>query len=84
VTVNTVNHNDFQNAITSYLQATPDDVFTWFAGFRLKYFADQGLIAPIDDVWADATSNYSDGFTKAVTATTARSTWSRGATTRGS
>jgi len=67
VTVNTVNHNDFQNAITSYLQATPDDVFTWFAGFRLKYFADQGLLAPIDDVWANATANYSDGFTKAVT-----------------
>ncbi len=67
VNINTVNHNDFQNAITSYLQATPDDVFTWFAGYRLKYFADQGLIAPIDDVWAKVGSDYSDGFAKAVT-----------------
>jgi multiple sugar transport system substrate-binding protein len=67
VTVNTVNHNDFQEAISSYLQGTPDDVFTWFAGYRLRYFADQGLIGNIDDVWANAKANYSDAFTKSVT-----------------
>ena len=44
VTINTTNHGDFQNAISSYLQGTPDDIFTWFAGYRLKYFADQGLL----------------------------------------
>ena len=48
VTVNTVDHNDFQDQISSYLQGTPDDIFTWFAGYRMRFFADQGL--------ADATS----------------------------
>jgi len=67
VTINTTNHGDFQNAISSYLQGTPDDIFTWFAGYRLKYFADQGLLTNIDDVWANAKSNYTDAFGKAVT-----------------
>src|SRR5262245_53009653 len=34
VTVNTTDHGTFQDQLTSYLQGTPDDVFTWFAGFR--------------------------------------------------
>ena len=33
VTVNTVDHGTFQDQISSYLQGTPDDVFTWFAGY---------------------------------------------------
>jgi multiple sugar transport system substrate-binding protein len=52
VSVNTVDHNTFQNDITSYLQGTPNDVATWFAGYRMQYFAAQGLLEPIDDVWA--------------------------------
>ena len=32
VAVNTVEHNGFQDQISSYLQGTPDDTFTWFAG----------------------------------------------------
>ena len=67
VTINTTNHGDFQNAISSYLQGTPDDIFTWFAGYRLKYFADQGLLTPIDDVWANVTGNFSDAMKTAVT-----------------
>lgn len=51
VTVNTVDHNTFQDNITSYLQGTPDDLFTWFAGYRMQYFAAQGLAEPLDDVW---------------------------------
>ena len=31
---------------------TPDTAYTWFSGFRMKFFADQGLNTPIDDVWA--------------------------------
>ena len=41
--VNTVDHGTFQDQINSYLQGTPDDVFTWFAGYRMRFFADQGL-----------------------------------------
>jgi multiple sugar transport system substrate-binding protein len=60
VTVNTVDHNTFQNDITSYLQGTPDDLATWFAGYRMQYFAAQGLLAPIDDVWDKIGGNFSD------------------------
>jgi multiple sugar transport system substrate-binding protein len=59
VTVNTVDHNTFQTNITSYLQGTPDDLFTWFAGYRMQYFAAQGLALPIDDVWAKIGGNFS-------------------------
>jgi len=58
VAVNTVDHNTFQNDITSYLQGTPNDLATWFAGYRMQYFAAQGLLEPIDDVWAKIGSNF--------------------------
>src|SRR6266702_4581217 len=51
ISVNTVDHNTFQNNISSYLQGTPNDLFTWFAGYRMQFFAAQGLATPIDDVW---------------------------------
>ncbi|MCL2418036.1 MAG: extracellular solute-binding protein [Conexibacteraceae bacterium] len=59
VTINTVDHNTFQNDITSYLQGTPNDLFTWFAGYRVQVFAKQGLIHSIDDVWAKIGHNFS-------------------------
>lgn len=67
VTVNTVPHNDFQNKINSYLQGSPDDAFTWFAGYRMQYYAGKGLLAPIDDVWQQIGANYSDALKKAST-----------------
>jgi multiple sugar transport system substrate-binding protein len=53
VKINTTDHNTFQNQISSYLQGTPDDVVKWFAGNRVRFFAAQGLLSPIDDVWTD-------------------------------
>ncbi len=53
VKVNVNDHNTFQNQISSYLQGTPDDVVKWFAGNRVRFFAAQGLLSPIDDVWAE-------------------------------
>jgi multiple sugar transport system substrate-binding protein len=67
VKVNTVDHNDFQNNINNYLQGSPDDVFTWFAGFRMRYYAKKGLVAPLDDVWDKVGSGFSDAFAKAST-----------------
>ena len=32
VKINTIDHNSFQENINNYLQGSPDDVFTWFAG----------------------------------------------------
>jgi multiple sugar transport system substrate-binding protein len=60
ITVNTVDHNTFQNNISSYLQGTPDALATWFAGYRLQFFAAQGLLDPLDDVWEKIGGNFND------------------------
>jgi len=51
VEINAVEHNTFQENINNYLQGSPQDVFTWFAGDRMKFFASRGLIGDISDVW---------------------------------
>jgi multiple sugar transport system substrate-binding protein len=62
---NFVDHNSFQDNITTYL-AQPDDVFTWFSGYRMRFFADKGLTGDISDVWAKF-SGFSDSFKAAST-----------------
>ena len=51
VKLNEIDHNTFQENINNYLQGNPDDVFTWFAGYRMQFFAQRGLIGDISDVW---------------------------------
>ncbi|TDQ54189.1 ABC transporter substrate-binding protein [Actinorugispora endophytica] len=51
VALNAVDHNTFQENISTYLQGNADDVFTWFAGYRMRFFAEQGLIGDVSDVW---------------------------------
>ncbi len=65
--INEVDHNTFQENITTYLQ-NPDDVIPWFAGFRMRFFADQDLLGDITDVW-DAGLNdlLGEGFKTAST-----------------
>ncbi|WP_406377500.1 ABC transporter substrate-binding protein [Streptomyces sp. NBC_00197] len=60
VDVNTKDHNTFQEQINSYLQGTPDDVFNWFAGYRMQFFASKKLASPIDDVWDKIGDNFPD------------------------
>jgi multiple sugar transport system substrate-binding protein len=66
VKMNTVDHGTFQNQISNYLGGTPDTAYTWFSGFRMKFFADQGLTVAVDDVWAKVKDNFGEGFAKAV------------------
>jgi multiple sugar transport system substrate-binding protein len=66
--VNTVDHNTFQDKIQQYLQGTPDDVFSWFAGYRMKFFAKQNLASPIDDVWEKIGKNFPDSIKAAAKA----------------
>ena len=66
VSANAVDHNTFQESISTYLQGTPDDVFTWFAGYRMAQFAENGVIADISDVWP--IDGLGDAFKKASTA----------------
>jgi multiple sugar transport system substrate-binding protein len=65
--VNTVDHNTFQEQINNYLQGSPDDIFTWFAGYRMRFFASQGLAGDISDVWDKIGADFSDSFKKAST-----------------
>ena len=65
VTINAVEHNTFQENINNYLQGSPEDVFTWFAGDRMKFFASRGLIGDVSDVWP--IEGLSDSFKKAST-----------------
>lgn len=60
VNINTVDHNTFQNNISNYLQGTPDDLATWFAGYRLQFFAAQNLLEPLDDVWGKIGGNFNE------------------------
>lgn len=67
VTTNVVPHNDFQEKINSYLQGSPDDAFTWFAGYRMQYYAQKGLVAPVDGLWERIGGNFSDALKTAST-----------------
>ncbi len=66
VKVNTVNHEAFQENINNYLQGSPDDVFTWFSGYRMRFFASKGLVGDVSDVWPNL-AGMSDPLKKAST-----------------
>jgi len=66
VKMNTVDHGTFQDQISSYLQGTPEDSFTWFSGHRMRFFADQGLATKVDDVWDKVKGNFTGAFAEAV------------------
>src|SRR5262245_2019864 len=66
IKVNTVDHGTFQDQISSYLQGTPEDTFTWFSGHRMRFFADQGLAAPVDETWDKVKGNFTGAFAEAV------------------
>jgi multiple sugar transport system substrate-binding protein len=44
VKINAVDHNTFQENINNYLQGNADDVFSWFAGYRMQFCRRAGLI----------------------------------------
>ncbi|GIH96480.1 ABC transporter substrate-binding protein [Planobispora siamensis] len=67
VKINTVDHNTFQENINRYLRGTPDDAFTWFAGYRMQFFAEQGLAVDISDVWQEIGGDYTPAFKAAST-----------------
>lgn len=64
VKMNTVAHTTFQENINNYLQGSPDDAFSWFAGYRARFFAQKNLVGDISDVYA-ATQGIPEGLKKA-------------------
>jgi multiple sugar transport system substrate-binding protein len=67
IKINTIDHNTFQEQINQYLKGSPDDVFNWFAGYRMRFFAAQGLATDISDVWSEIGGNFSQAFKDAST-----------------
>lgn len=67
VAVGVNDHNTFQNQISAYLQGTPDDIVKWFAGNRVRFFAAQGLLSPINDVWDEILQYQTEGLKTAST-----------------
>lgn len=57
----------FSETIASYLSGSPADTFTWFGGYRMKYYASQGLLASTDDLWESLGSTFSAGAADAST-----------------
>ena len=67
VTYNATESNAFQNNLSQYLQGTPDDAFQWMAGFRMQFFAEQGLLEDVSDVWNDLGDQYDNSYKIAST-----------------
>lgn len=65
IALNAVDHNTFQEQFNNYVQSNPDDVFTWFAGYRMQQFAADGLFGDISDVFPS--DEMSEGFKAAST-----------------
>ena len=61
--INTIDHNTYQENFNTYIQQ-PDDVVSWFAGYRMRAFASKGVVGDISDVWAGL-DGMSDGFRSA-------------------
>ena len=62
VTPNFTESNAFQNNLSQYLQGTPDDAFQWMAGYRMQFFADQGLLEDVSSVWDEIGDQFSDSY----------------------
>ena len=67
VKINTVDHNSYQENFNTYIQQ-PDDVVSWFAGYRMRAFASKGVVGDVSDVWAKL-PDLSGGFKNAATGT---------------
>ncbi|MEV4757806.1 ABC transporter substrate-binding protein [Micromonospora sp. NPDC049559] len=67
VKVNVMPRAQLVDNISSYLQGSPEDAITWFAGYRMRFYAAKGLLAPVDDVWEKIGGNFSEGIAKAST-----------------
>ena len=67
VTYNATESNAFQNNLSQYLQGTPDDAFQWMAGYRMQFFAEQGLLADLTGVWDTIGDQYAESYKTAAT-----------------
>jgi multiple sugar transport system substrate-binding protein len=67
VSINTKQHEQYQEQINNYLQGKPDDVLAWFAGYRMRFFAGKGLTGDLTDLWGKIGSGYEPALKEAST-----------------
>ena len=67
VTYNATESNAFQDNLSQYLQGTPDDCFQWMAGYRMQFFAAQGLLVDLSDVWNEIGDQFNESYKIAST-----------------
>ncbi|GGX66901.1 ABC transporter substrate-binding protein [Saccharospirillum salsuginis] len=65
VQVNEYDHEGYKSAIRNWLVTSPPDIVFWFAGNRMKYFVDRGLLEPVTDVWENNNMYQNFGSTRA-------------------
>jgi multiple sugar transport system substrate-binding protein len=65
VRMNVMPRTQLVDNISTYLQSNPEDAITWFAGYRMRFYAKKGLLAPIDDVWEKIGKNFGPGLADA-------------------
>ncbi len=53
VTLNEFDHEAYKTAIRNFLGSNPPDVALWFAGNRMRFFVEQGLLMDISDLWEE-------------------------------
>ncbi|WP_158842506.1 ABC transporter substrate-binding protein [Saccharothrix deserti] len=68
VAINTKQHEQYQEQINNYLQGKPDDVLAWFAGYRMRFFAEKGLTGDLSEVWSKVSGGYEPALKEASTA----------------
>ncbi len=67
VEINTTEHEAFKQAIRTYLASdSPPDVLTWFAGNRMRFFSNNDLLMPLDDLFA--TNGWEESYAEGIRA----------------
>ena len=67
VSMKTIEHEQYQENITAYLQGGADDVWAWFTGYRMQFFADLGLAGDLSSLWQKIGSQYTSAIKQACT-----------------
>ena len=67
VLVNTVAGYQLSSGIDDYLGGSPEDVVMWITGHQMRRVAAKGLLEPLDDVWAQVGSRFSQALKEAST-----------------
>jgi multiple sugar transport system substrate-binding protein len=62
----TETNGDIGDQIEAILSGTPEDVVMFIGGYKMRTMAAQGLLEPIDDVWAGIGNGFSPAVKEAV------------------